>query len=370
MAATFQGSQPAPFAPMSQDLCHSPAYQALIAELKDTVRAAQIKAALSVNTQLIGLYWEIGRLITERQAASGWGDAVIDQVAKDLTRELEGVKGFSRRNLYRIKRWYCFYADQDEFVPQAVAQIPWGHNALILEKIKDRETALWYVQKTIEHGWSRNALGLQIANRLYERQQTAAKLDNFGQRLPAPHSELAREAMKDPYVFDFLDVGEEAKERELEAALVERITRFMLELGKGFAFVGRQYHLEVGGEDFYIDLLFYHLKLHCYVAIELKSGPFRPEYAGKLNFYLTALDEEVKTEADTPSIGLILCKDRNRVIAEYALRDLAKPIGISRYELAASLPEALRSDLPTVAEMAAELGAEDPDAGDSAAGDR
>jgi predicted nuclease of restriction endonuclease-like (RecB) superfamily len=184
-----------------------------------------------------------------------------------------------------------------------VAQIPWGHNALILEKIKDAPTALWYVRKTIENGWSRNVLGIQIANRLYDRQAAAEKLDNFSGRLPAASSDLARETLKDPYVFDFLGLGEEAKERDIEDALVERLTRFMLELGKGFAFVGRQYHLEVGGGDFYIDLLFYHLKLHCYVAIELKTGPFKPEYAGKLNFYLTALDEEVKNQEDNPSIG-------------------------------------------------------------------
>lgn len=340
---------------MSQGLIKTAAYRELITELKKKVRSAQIRAALSVNSELIGLYWEMGQLITERQKASGWGEGIIEQISHDLSQEFQTIKGFSRRNLYRIKQWYTFYADQKKFVPQLVAQIPWSHNVLIMEKIKDVDVALWYVRKTAENGWSRNVLGVQIENRLYERQAEARNVDNFSARLPAPSSELAREVVKDPYVFDFLDVGDEAKEREIESALVERITRFMLELGKGFAFVGKQYHLEVGGEDFYIDLLFYHLKLHCYVAIELKTGPFKPEYAGKLNFYLTALDEEVKTPEDNPSIGLILCKDRNRIVAEYALRGLSKPIGVSRYELAETLPEELKTSLPTVEEMEAGL---------------
>ncbi len=341
---------------MNQTLTVTDDYRAFIADLKTRIQAARIKAAVTVNRQLIALYWDIGKLIAEKQRASGWGDAVIDQIAGDLTREFQTMKGFSRRNLYRMKQFYAFYADQGESVPQLVAQIPWGHNDLIIQKIKEREKALWYVQKTIENGWSRNALGLQIDNRLYERQATLPRIDNFAERLPAPQSDLARATLKDPYLFDFLDVGEEAHERELETALVERITRFMLELGKGFAFVGRQYHLEVGGEDFYLDLLFYHVRLHCYVALELKTGPFKPEYAGKLNFYLTALDEQVKLPEDQPSIGLILCKHRNNLVAEYALRDLGKPIGIARYALAGTLPEALKVNLPTVEEVAAELG--------------
>jgi predicted nuclease of restriction endonuclease-like (RecB) superfamily len=340
---------------MSQNLTTTAEYRQLITELKEKIQSAQIKAALSVNAQLIELYWDIGRLITERQKASGWGEGIIEQLAKDLSREFSTLKGFSRRNLYYMKRFYGFYAGGGQNVQQVVAQIPWGHHVILVDKIKDRDKALWYVRKTAENGWSRNVLGIQIENRLYERQAVPDKLDNFSARLSAADSDLAREALKDPYVFDFLGLGEEAKERDIEDALVERITRFMLELGKGFAFVGKQYHLEVGGEDFYIDLLFYHLKLHCYVAIELKSGPFRPEYAGKLNFYLTALDEEVKTPEDNPSIGLILCKDRNRIVAEYALRGLSKPIGVSRYELAESLPEELKTSLPTVEEMEAEL---------------
>lgn len=341
---------------MTQELTQTPDYRDFITTLKQKVQAAQIKAARAVNTELIALYWELGRLITEKQQGSGWGDAVIDQIAQDLMRELGGMKGLSRANLYRMKRFYAFYAGQDENVAQAVRQIPWGHNILIFQKVDQPRKALWYVRKTLENNWSRNVLGLQIESRLYERQAEKPKIDNFAERLPAPHSDLARETLKDPYIFDFLNLGDEAHERDVEKALVEHITGFLLELGKGFAFVGKQYHLEVGGEDFYIDLLFYHLKLHCYVVIELKNGPFRPEYAGKLNFYLTALDEQVKMPEDNPSIGLILCKDRNNVVAEYALRDVGKPIGISRYELATRLPEELKASLPTIEEMEAELG--------------
>jgi len=276
---------------MSQDLINTDDYRNLIANLKSRIQAARIKAALAVNTQLIELYWDIGKLIAEKQQVSGWGDAVIEQIAKDLAQELGGLKGVSRSNLYNVKQWYSFYAVHSEFVQQLVGQIPWGHNVLIIQKIKDPDKALWYVRKTIENGWARNVLGIQIENRLDERQAEKPQIDNFSAHLPAPQSELARETLKDPYIFDFLDLGEEAQERDIETALVERITHFMLELGKGFAFVGRQYHLEVGGEDFYLDLLFYHLRLHCYVVIELKAGPFKPEYAGKLNFYLTALDD-------------------------------------------------------------------------------
>jgi predicted nuclease of restriction endonuclease-like (RecB) superfamily len=342
---------------MNRDIINTEDYRHLITNLKDRIQAAQIKAALAVNTQLIELYWDIGKLIAEKQQVSGWGDAVIEQIAQDLTRELGGLKGFSRSNLYNVKQWYSFYAAHGKFVQQLVGQIPWGHNVLIIQKIKNPDKALWYARKTIENGWSRNVLGIQIENQLYERQAEKPQIDNFSARLPAPQSELARETLKDPYIFDFLDLGEEAQERDLETALVERITHFMLELGKGFAFVGRQYHLEVGGEDFYLDLLFYHLRLHCYVVIELKAGPFKPEYAGKLNFYLTALDAQVKTPQDNPSIGLILCKDRNNIIAEYALRDIGKPIGISRYKLGAKLPENLKTSLPTVEEVEAMLGA-------------
>ena len=342
-----------------KDIARTDDYQRFIADLKSRVQSAQLKAVRAVNTELLTLYWEIGRMISEKQAQSGWGDAVIKQIAKDLTRELGGVKGFSRSNLYHIKQWYDFYSvSSDEKVQQLVGQIPWGHNIQIIQKVKSLEEALWYAGKTLENNWSRNVLIHQIESRLYDRQARIGKIDNFKEKLPAPHSGLARESLKDPYVFDFLNLGDEASERELENALTQHLTKFMLELGKGFAFVGQQYHLEVGGQDFYIDLLFYHLKLHCYVAIEMKTGPFKPEYAGKLNFYLTALDEQVKTEIDSPSIGLILCKDRNNIVAEYLLRDLNKPVGISKYELVTSLPDELRASMPTLEEVEAELGKE------------
>ena len=239
---------------MAQDIAQTSDYRNFIRSLKQKVQLAQIKVARAVNTQLIGLYWELGKLITEKQRAAGWGDAVIDQVARDLTREMDGLKGFSRANLYRMKKFYGFYGE-DKNVAQLVRQIPWGHNIRLFEKFKEPETALWYVRKTLENNWSRNVLALQIDSRRFERQAGQTGIDNFSERLPAADSDLARESLKDPYVFDFLGLGEETRERALEKALTEHLTRFMLELGKGFAFVGRQYHLEVGTQDFYIDLL-------------------------------------------------------------------------------------------------------------------
>jgi predicted nuclease of restriction endonuclease-like (RecB) superfamily len=336
---------------MNTDLATSDLYRQLITDLKGRIQSAQAKATLAVNTQLIELYWDIGKTIVAKQQESGWGDAIIAKIADDLTRELGGLKGFTPRYLRYMKQFYSFYLCHGEFVKQAVSQIPWSHNILILQKIKDQEKALWYVNNAIENGWSRNVLGIQIENQLYERQVQKPKIDNFATHLPSPQSELVSEVLKDPYIFDFISAGADAKEREIETALVDKITHFMLELGKGFAFVGRQYHLEVGGEDFYLDLLFYHLRLRCYVVIELKAGQFKPEYAGKLNFYLTALDELVKMPQDNPSIGLILCKDRNNVIAEYSLRDIGKPIGISRYQLSEKLPDDLKANLPTAEEV-------------------
>lgn len=339
---------------MAKEITKTEDYRKLIIDLKSRVQAAQIKAAVSVNTLLIALYWDIGKTITERQATSGWGNNVIGQIAKDLTRELGGAKGFSRSNLYYMKQWYSFYTGHDENVQQAVGRIPWGHNVLIIQKIKNIEKAFWYIQQTIDNNWSRDVLGFQIENQLYERQAAKKKIDNFSDRLPSPQSELARDTIKDPYIFDFLDVDGEAHERKIEQALVDRVTEFLLEMGKGFAFVGKQYHLEVGGDDFYIDLLCYHLRLHCYVVIELKNGPFKPEYAGKLNFYLTAIDRQVKTDIDNPSIGLILCRDRNQIVAEYALQDMNKPMGVARYETR-TIPDELKNSLPSIEALEKEL---------------
>ena len=337
--------------PMPHDLTATKDYRQFVAELKSRIQAAQVKAAVAVNSQLIDLYWDIGRLISERQQNRGWGDEVIEEIGRDLARELGGIKGFSRANLYRMKRFFAFYQGAPESVAQAVRQIPWGHNILIFQKTSDPQIAIWYVAKAMEHGWSRSVLQHQIESQLYERQTSVRKIDNFDRHLPAPQSDLAREALKDPYIFDFLDLGDDAHERDLQRNLVQHLTSFMLELGKGFAFVGREYHVEVGGQDFYIDLLFYHLKLHCYVAIELKTGPFKPEYAGKLNFYLKAVDERVKSAKDNPSIGLVLCKDKNRVIAEWALSDIGKPMGVAEYQLVQALPDDLKSSLPTIDDL-------------------
>lgn len=240
---------------------------------------------------------------------------------------------------------------------QLAAQIPWFHNCVLLDKVAKPSEREWYIRKAIEHGWSRNVLVHQIESGLMRRQGQA--ITNFKATLPSPQSDLAHETLKDPYLFDFLSIGEEAHEREIERELVKHITNFLLELGAGFSYVGKQYHMEVGGEDFYIDLLFYHLKLRCYVLIELKAGPFKPEYAGKLNFYLSAVDAQLRHESDNPSIGLILCKDKNKLVAEYALKDIAKPVGVSEYSLVEAIPEELKTSLPTVEQLEAELAGEE-----------
>jgi predicted nuclease of restriction endonuclease-like (RecB) superfamily len=328
-------------------------YSSFLEELKARIQSAQIKAALSINQQLLALYWDLGKLIVERLRTSGWGEAIVEQLSKDLSAAFPDLKGFSRTNLYAMRQWYLFYG-QGETVPQVVGQIPWGHNRLILDKIKDQAEALFYAKACFENGWSRNLLAHQIDLKLYHRQGKATT--NFDRALPAGESDLAQQTLKDPYVFDFLSVGNQAHEREVEKALVDHITKFLLELGAGFAFLGRQYHLEVDGEDYYLDLLFYHVKLHCYVVIELKVGEFKPEYAGKVNFYLSALDSQVKSPADKPSIGLILCRSNQRkVTAEYALRDMNKPIGIAEYRITEAIPEHLRTELPTIEELEAEL---------------
>jgi len=277
---------------------------------------------------------------------------VIDRLAQDLRREFPDMKGFSARNLKYMRAFAEAYPDK-EFVQQPVAQIPWGHNVRTLDYVKDPAERIWYIRQTIEHGWSRNVLVHQIESGLYHRKGKA--ITNFDRTLPAPQSDLAREVLKDPYVFDFLGLTEDIRERELERQLIARIRDFLLELGVGFAFVGSQVHLEVGGEDFYLDLLFYHLKLRCYVVIELKTGEFKPEYAGKMNFYLSAVDDLFRHPDDRPSIGIILCKSKNKVIVEYALRDTTKPIGVSSYRLTRALPEELKESLPSVEELEREL---------------
>ncbi len=320
-------------------------YAAWLAELKARIHAAQQRATLAVNRELVLLYWQIGRDILARQGMEGWGAKVIERLAQDLRSAFPDMKGFSPRNLKYMRAFAEAWPEVD-FVQGVLAQLPWYHQLALLDKLNNSEERRWYAAKAIEQGWSRNVLVIQIETRLRERSGQA--VTNFSQRLPAPMSDLARESLKDPYRLDFLGLGEEAQERALEDAIIQHITRFLLELGAGFAFVGRQVHLEVGGDDFFIDLLFYHLKLRCFVVVELKAGAFKPEHAGQLNFYLSAVDAQMKAEHDAPTIGLLLCKSRNKVVAEYALRDLSKPIGVAEYQLVEALPADLQSSLPSI----------------------
>jgi predicted nuclease of restriction endonuclease-like (RecB) superfamily len=326
-------------------------YDALLAILKERIGAAQVRAALAVNRELVLLYWSIGRDILARQQAQGWGARVIDRLSADLRRAFPDLKGFSPRNLKYMRAFAEAYPDES-IVQQAAAQLPWFHHCVLLDKVRDPTERAWYIQATIQHGWSRNLLVHQVESGLYRRQGRA--VTNFERTLPAPQSELAQQILKDPYNFDFLSLGNEAHERDLERGLTTHIRDFLLELGVGFAFVGSQHLLEVGGEDFYLDLLFYHLRLRCYVVIDLKVGAFRPEDAGKLNFYLSAVDDLLRHPGDEPSIGIVLCRTQNRIVAEYALRDVNKPMGIATY-LTEALPAELRGSLPTIEQIEAEL---------------
>ena len=305
-------------------------YNSALEQIKQSIQQSQRKAILSVNQVLIELYWEIGRQILRQQKREGWGTKVIQQLSKDLKQTFPNMKGLSERNLKYMRQFAQLYPDF-ETVQQLVAQIPWGHNCLLMNKLEQEEARIWYAQKTIENGWSRNVLAHQIDLKLFERQGNV--ISNFAETLPEPQSDLVQKALKDSYIFDFLTIEEKAKEVELEQQLVENISKFLLELGSGFAFVAQQYHLEVAKNDYYIDLLFYHTRLHCYVAIDLKTGDFKPEYVGKMNFYLSALDEKMKTSSDNPSIGLVLCRAKDNVVAEYTLRGMSQPIGVSDYKL-------------------------------------
>jgi len=319
-------------------------YLALVEDLKLRIRAARVSAALAVNAELIQLYWGIGREILVRQAAEGWGARVIDRLAIDLRRDFPEMTGLSGRNL-RYMRALAEAWPNPEIVQQVVARLPWGHNVRLLEAVKAPDERAWYARQAIANGWSRNVLIHQLASGVYARQGRA--LTNFARTLPAPQSELAQQLVKDPYSFDFLSMGPQILERDLERGLLEHLRATILELGKGFAFVGSQYPLEVGGQDYFLDLLFYHLRLRCFVVIELKIEAFKPEFAGKMNFYLSAVDDKLRHQSDAPTIGIILCQDRNEVIVEYALRDTAKPMGVAGYRLSPSLPATLETDLPT-----------------------
>jgi predicted nuclease of restriction endonuclease-like (RecB) superfamily len=363
-------------------------YPSLLANIKQRIRTAQVRASLSANAELIRLYWDIGRAIAERQRQEGWGSGVIPRLARDLHNELPEVKGFSERNLKYMIRFYREYmaapivqqsvaqlpSAQDHtlapkasrppvskssdssllsIVQQLAAQLPWFHHVLLMERVRHLATRVWYMQQTILNGWSRNTLSLQIAACAHER--VGKVITNFAERLPPSQSDLAAQTIKDPYIFDFLTLEEPFHERELETGLLVHVEKFLLELGQGFAFVGRQYHLDVGQEDFYLDLLFYHLRLRCFVVVDLKKGPFKAEYAGKMNFYCNVVDDRLRHPTDQPTVGLILCQDENRLVAEYALKGVNKAIGISEYRLTRALPARLKSSLPSIQEIEAEL---------------
>ena len=328
-------------------------YADWLTELKGRIHTAQQRATLAVNRELVLLYWQIGRDILARQAEQGWGAKVIERLSQDLRTAFPDMKGFSRANLMYMRAFAEAWPDA-QIVQQAVGQLPWGHNLALLTRLKDQQQRLAYAQSAIEHGWSRNVLKMHIETRLLER--TGQAVSNFEASLPKPQSDLARESLKDPYRLDFLGLGKEAGERDIEDALMRHVTEFLLELGAGFAFVGRQVLLDVGGDEFFIDLLFYHLKLRCYVVIELKGGKFKPEHLGQLGFYLTAVDAQVKHPQDGPTIGLLLCKSKNKVVAEYALRNTVQPMGVSEYQLVESLPPELQTSLPSIEQIEREIG--------------
>ena len=336
-------------------LAHHTDYRQGLEDIKRRIQSAQTRAVLAANTELLQLYWDIGRQLAQWQKERDWGTAVVEQMATDLQSAYPGIKGFSRPSLFAMRQFYAFLSPrfgQFEFVSQPVRQIPWGHIRTLLVKVKSVDEALLYAQACVDNGWSRSVLTLQVEQRYHERIGQAAS--NFAKALPAPQSELVQQSLKDPYVFDFLTLQADAVERDIENQLVAHITRFLLELGKGFAFLGRQYALQVNGRDYFLDLLFYHARLKCYVVIELKAGAFKPEYVGKLNFYLSAVDDLLRTEGDQPTIGLILCKDKDHLDVEYALRDIHKPMGVSSF-ITKDIPLDVQSQLPSVQEIEDEL---------------
>ena len=351
---------------MKQALIQNKTYYSWLKELKHKVRLVQIKAAVKVNSELLQFYWELGQDIVDKQRNAKWGDGFLKQLSIDLSSEFPDMKGFSLSNLKYIKQWYLFYSQeigksqqavgQKPIAKQAVSQlvqIPWGHNIAIISKCKNLDEALFYIQKTIQNNWSRSVLTHHIESDLFKREGKA--ITNFKATLPEPQSDLARETLKDPYNFDFLTLTEKHNEKELENALINHVTKFLLELGAGFSYIGQQYKLEVSGDEFFIDLLFYHVKLHCYVVVELKAVKFKPEFAGKLNFYVSAVDGILKSEQDNTSIGILICKSKNDTVVEYALKDVHKPIGVSEYIITKNLPDEFKSSLPSIEEIEAEL---------------
>jgi len=388
------------------------AYYHWLHQLKELIRSSQIKAAIKVNTELLNLYWELGKEITEKEKTTQWGNKLIPQLSKDLLDEFPDINGFSRSNLYYVRKWYLFYSGSElivpqvagqvdssgqqpvspivqqavgqlkrkktvqqvvapfvqqlvgqldektpasiaAIIPQVLGQIPWGHHLQIITKCKGVKEALFYISQTTAHNWSRTVLVHQMESGLYKRKGRA--LTNFTYTLPKPQSDLANELLKNPYHFDFLMLAPEATEKDLEDALLTHLTKFLLELGAGFAFLGRQYKLTVEAKDYELDLLFYHIRLRCHVVIELKTDEFKPEYAGKLNFYLSALDAQVKTKEDQPSIGLLLCKKAGKLIVEYSLKNIGTPIGVSEYQLTEKIPASLKGKLPSIKDIEREL---------------
>lgn len=327
-------------------------YVQLLDTLKERIRTSRLRAALAVNEELILLYWEIGRDILDRQDSAGWGAKIVDRLSADLKHDFPEVTGFSPRNLKYMRALAEAFPNR-EIVQQVIAQLPWGHAITLVEAVKDRAQRIWYGEQAREHGWSRKVLAFQIGSDLFARQGKA--ITNFKRTLPTPQSDLAQALIKDPYSFDFLGLGPDVLERELERSLLDHLRSLILELGKGFAFVGSQYHLEVAGQDYYLDLLFYHLQLRCFVVVELKIEEFKPEFAGKMNFYLSAVDDLLRHTNDAPTIGIILCQGKNAVVVEYALRDSVKPMAVAGYTLSTALPAPLQAALPTAEDLAREF---------------
>lgn len=339
-----------------KNIIHDAEYKEWIVSLKTKVRQVQLKAAVAVNEQLLKFYWAFGVDIINKQKHASWGDGFLKQLSKDLMAEFPDMKGFSERNLWYVRQWVLFWSSENPIVLQAVAQltkIPWGHNQVIVSKCKNTEEGLYYVSNTIQYGWSRSVLVHQIESQLWLREGRA--ISNFTQALPLPQSDLAKQILKDPYIFDFLSLAKEHDEKELEDGLIEHITKFLLELGAGFAYIGRQVPIKVGEREFFLDLLFYNTRLHCYLVVELKTVDFEPEHAGKLNFYIKAVDAQLRSDRDEPTIGLLLCKNHDKLVVEYSLSDINKPIGVSEYQIAKTLPKALQANLPTIEEIAAEI---------------
>ena len=326
-------------------------YAEWLESVKARIVTARSRAALAVNAELIHLYHSIGRDILERQARHGWGSKVVARVADDLKAAFPDMKGFSTRNV-KYMRYFAEHCPDSQIGQQPAAQLPWFHIVTLLTKVQpqDRE---WYATRAVAQGWSRLTLERHIETRLHMRQ--GAAVTNFAQQLPSPDSALAQETLKDPYLFDFLGLADDAYERDIENELVRHITRFLIELGSGFAYVGRQFRLEVAGDEFFLDLLFYHTRLKCYVVIEVKGGKFKPDHIGQLNFYLSAVDAQVKAADDKPTIGLLLCRKQNRLVAQYAVNDVHKPIGVAEFDLLRELPTPLAENLPSIEDIEAEL---------------